>query len=152
MTVTRDRAHQAWRNAERIKRLSDKLIRLGPFGIGLDAVLDWAPGAGPLYSAGAGGLLIHEAVKSGASAATIARMAAYLIVDTATSSVPIVGWTIDALFPGHLMAAKALQKDIEARHGQVEMPKGGFGFGFGARAADPAVVDLPPDRWRARTR
>ena len=27
------------------------------------------------------------------------------------------GWIVDTLFPGHLMAAKVLQKDIEARHG-----------------------------------
>jgi hypothetical protein len=30
---------------------------------------------------------------------------------------PMAGWAVDTLFPGHLMAAKALQKDIESRHG-----------------------------------
>ena len=29
---------------------------------------------------------------------------------------------INALFPGHLMAANALQKDIEARHGPSDLP------------------------------
>ena len=37
--------------------------------------------------------------------------------DTATDAVPFAGSVVDMLFPGHLMAAKALQKDIEARHG-----------------------------------
>lgn len=119
--VTAERAHRAWRNAERIKRLSDGLVKFGPFGVGLDAVLNWAPGAGPLYSAGAGGLLIYEAVKSGASRGALAKMAAYLIADTATSSVPIAGWVVDAFFPGHLMAARTLQADIEKRHGKAEM-------------------------------
>lgn len=117
MTVDQNRAHRAWRNAERIKRLSDRLIGFGPFGIGLDGVLAWVPGANLVYSVGAGGLLMIEAVGAGASGYTLAKMAAYLIADSATSEVPILGWAIDTLFPGHLLAARALQKDIEARHG-----------------------------------
>jgi len=113
----RRKAHQAWRHAETIKRLSDRLIGLGPFGIGLDGVLAWVPVAGPLYSVGAGGLLLFHAVSAGASAMTLARMVAYVAMDTATDAVPVAGWAVDTLFPGHLMAAKALQKDIEARHG-----------------------------------
>ena len=124
MDVTRERAHRAWRSAERIKRLSDKLVSFGPFGLGLDGVLAWVPGANLLYSVGAGGLLIYEAVGAGAKGLTVARMAAYLIFDSATSEVPIIGWAIDTLFPGHLMAARALQKDIEARYGASELPAG----------------------------
>ena len=124
MDVTRERAHRAWRSAERIKRLSDKLVTFGPLGIGLDGVLAWVPGANLLYSVGAGGLLIYEAVGAGAAGWTVARMAAYLIADSATSEVPILGWAIDTLFPGHLLAARALQKDIEARHGASELPVG----------------------------
>ncbi len=120
--MTQERAHRAWRSAERIKRLSDRLVGIGPFGIGLDAVLDWIPGLGPIYSAGAGALLVGQALSARASAATILRMIAYLAADTATSSVPLAGWAIDALFPGHLMAANALQKDIEARHGPSDLP------------------------------
>jgi hypothetical protein len=117
MSVTRERAHRAWRNAARIKRLSDNLISLGPWGIGLDGVLAWIPGANTLYSVGAGGLLIYEAVKAGASNWTLARMAAYLVANSAMTEVPLVGWAMDTLFRAHLMAANALQKDIEARFG-----------------------------------
>lgn len=113
----RHKAHQAWRHAETIKRLSDRLIGIGPFGLGLDGVLAWVPGVGPLYSVGAGGLLIYHAMAAGASMATLARMLAYVAMDTATDAVPVAGWAVDTLFPGHLMAAKALQKDIESRHG-----------------------------------
>ena len=114
---SQEQAHRAWRNAERIKRLSDRLVGIGPFGVGLDGVLAWAPGAGTIYSLGAGGLLLYEGMRAGASPATLARMAAYLAVDSAASVPPVVGWIVDTLFPGHLMAAKALQKDIEKRHG-----------------------------------
>ena len=62
-------------------------------------------------------MLVYHAVTAGASMATVARMLAYVLADTATDAVPFAGSVVDMLFPGHLMAAKALQKDIEARHG-----------------------------------
>jgi hypothetical protein len=113
-----ERAHRAWRNAERIKRLSDRLISFGALGIGLDGVLAWVPGANLIYSLGAGGLLIYEAVQIRASAATLARMVLYIGANSALTDFPIVGWALDTLFPGHLLAAKALQKDIEKRYGR----------------------------------
>jgi hypothetical protein len=119
MVPIRDRAERAWRNAERIKKLSDNLIRVGPWGLGLDGVLAWVPAAGTLYSVGSGGLLIYEAVQAKASAWTITRMATYMIVNSAMSDVPVVGWAMDTLFRGQAMAANALQKDIVARFGEV---------------------------------
>ena len=123
MEVTRERAHQSWRSAERIKRLSDRLIGIGPVGIGLDGVLAWIPGANIVYSVAAGGLLLYEGIKAGAAATTLAKMGLFLLADSATSEIPIVGWAVDTVFPGHLMAANALQKDIEARHGPAELSK-----------------------------
>lgn len=115
--ASKDQAHRAWRTAERVKRLSDRLIGIGPFGIGLDGVLAWVPVVGPFYSVAAGGLLVAHGVRGGANPWTLVRMVGYIAVDTATNAAPIVGWMADTLFPGHLMAANALQKDIEARHG-----------------------------------
>jgi hypothetical protein len=120
MEPTPERAHRAWRNAERIKQLSDNLVRIGPWGIGLDGVLAWVPGAGTIYSLGTGGLLLYEGVQARASAWTLARMAAYMVVNSAMSDVPIVGWAMDTLFRGQLMAANALQKDVAARFGVPE--------------------------------
>jgi hypothetical protein len=119
MEPTRDRAERAWRNAERIKKLSDNLIRIGPWGLGLDGVLAWVPVAGTLYSVGSGGLLLYEAVQAKAAPWTITRMAAYMIVNSAMSDVPVIGWAMDTLFRAQAMAANALQKDIEARFGRV---------------------------------
>jgi hypothetical protein len=117
MQVTQDRAHRAWRVAERIARLSDDLIPLGPWGLGLDGVLAWIPGANILYSVGAGGLLIYEGVGAGAAPFTLVRMGLYVAANSALSEIPIVGWAADTLFRGHLMAARALQNDIERRFG-----------------------------------
>ena len=113
----RHKAHRAWRHAETIKRLSDRLIGIGPFGLGVDGVLAWFPPAGLAYGLSAGALLMFHALQAGASGPTLARMTAYLVADNLSDTVPILGWAVDTLFPGHLMAAKALQKDIESRHG-----------------------------------
>lgn len=118
MDIHRERAHRAWRIAERIRKLSDRLIGVGPLGLGLDGVLAWVPVAGPAYSLGAGGVLLYQAGKAGASAATLARMAAYIGADTLMDGVPLVGWALDTVFTGHAFAARALQKDIERRFGR----------------------------------
>ena len=105
-----------WSNVEGVKKLSDRAVALGPFGIGLDGLLTWIPIVGDAYTVGAGGWLMVQAVRARASTATLARMAAYLLSDTATAAVPFAGAVVDTLFPAHLMAAKALQKDIETTH------------------------------------
>ena len=115
--MSRERAHSAYRSAETLKKLSDRVIGFGPFGVGLDALLTWIPGAGLLYSAGAGLYLLWSAGRGGASFSTLAKMAGFLGVDMLLSDVPVVGDIADVLWQGHLMAATTLQKDIEARHG-----------------------------------
>lgn len=118
--MSKEHAHSAYRSAETLKKLSDRVIGFGPFGIGLDGLLTWIPGAGIVYSVGAGAYLVFQAFRAGAGGLTVLRMLGYLVVDTATSEVPIIGDAIDLLFPGHLLAATALQKDIEHRHGVPE--------------------------------
>ena len=105
-----------WSNVEGVKKLSDRIIGIGPFGFGLDALLTWVPVVGTVYTVGTGGWLVQQALRAKASPATLARMAAYMAIDTATGSVPIAGDVVDTFFPGQLMAAKALQKEIERTH------------------------------------
>lgn len=118
MTYDRDRAHKAWRRAERIRLLSDRLIGVGPWGLGVDGVLAWIPVAGTVYSVGAAALLLNEAYRAGASRGTLLKMSAYLGFDSLSSGVPVVGWAVDTFFTGHAFAARALQKDVERRHGR----------------------------------
>jgi hypothetical protein len=118
--MSRERAHSAWKSAEAIKRVSDRVIGIGPFGVGLDGLLTWLPGAGIIYSVAAGGFLLVEAVRAKASISTFARMISYLGIDALTSEIPLVGDAVDFFWQGHLMAATALQKDIEDRHGAPE--------------------------------
>lgn len=138
--MSQEKAHQAWRSAERIKLLSDRVIGIGPLGLGLDGVLAWIPGANALYSVGAGGFLLYCGVQAGASRATLARMAVYLAADSASSGIPIIGWAVDTLFPGHLLAAKALQRDIEARHGPSHVARNWLFRRREARRMRPAAA------------
>ena len=111
-----------WTNVESIKKLSDRVIGLGPFGIGMDGLLTWIPVVGTAYTLGAAGWLVLQAVRAKAAPGTVVRMVGYLGLDsvtTAVGEVPFLDFVpsvADVLFPGHLMAAKALQKDIESTH------------------------------------
>jgi hypothetical protein len=125
-TVTEDvPAHirEIWNQAELVKKLSDGLIRIGPWGLGLDGLLAFLPGANLVYGLGAGGVLVWLAIKADCSKGTIGKMVAYLAIDNATDAIPILGWAADALFTGHKMAANALQKDIERRYGPMREAK-----------------------------
>ncbi len=105
-----------WSNVEGIKKLSDRAVGIGPFGVGLDGLLTWIPVVGTVYSVGAAGWLLTQAVRAKASPGTLMQMVGYLGVDVATGEVPVAGDVVDFFFPGHLMAAKALQKHIETTH------------------------------------
>ena len=37
-----------WSDVEGVKKLSDRAISIGPFGVGMDALLTWIPVAGTL--------------------------------------------------------------------------------------------------------
>ncbi|HEY8618258.1 hypothetical protein [Phenylobacterium sp.] len=79
-------------------------------------------------------------------------MAAYLLADTGMSGIRFACWAMDTLFPAHLMAAKALQKDIERRHGRSELAEDWSAEGIWSRARGRdkrgGVVDLPEGEWR----
>jgi len=117
-TPTRAEAHRIWITAEKIKRVADGLVRLGPFSVGVDGLLAFVPGAGTAFSLGAGLWLMLEAVRAQASGFTLARMGFYLGLRTLASIVPVEGWLADFLFRGHMFAANALQRDIAARFGE----------------------------------
>ncbi|WP_224761324.1 DUF4112 domain-containing protein [Brevundimonas aurantiaca] len=97
-----------WSNVEGVKKLSDRVIGIGPVGFGMDAL--WAPVVGTAYTAGTGAWLLLQAMRARAAPATLARMAAYLAFDTATGTVPIAGDLVDTFFPGQLLAAKAAHR------------------------------------------
>lgn len=105
--------HNIRSSIERTKKLSDNVIGIGPLGIGLDAVLNVVPGAGALYSAGAGLLLIFDGVRARASPMILVQMAAILAVDTVAPLAGNLGKIADVLFTGHKWSADMLLKHMD---------------------------------------
>ena len=71
--------HNVRGSIERTKKLSDNVIGIGPLGIGLDAVLNVVPGAGALYSALAGLMLIYDGIRARASGMVLIQMGGILL-------------------------------------------------------------------------
>ena len=103
------------RSVERTQKLSDSVIKLGPFSLGMDGVLGWVPGLGFAYSVGAGGFLIVQAVRARARPATLLKMIGFLTADSLTDAIPIplAPAVADMVFTGHKWAADALLKHLD---------------------------------------
>lgn len=99
----------------RTRKLTDKIVGVGPFSIGIDGILGWIPVVGLVYSVSAGGFLMLQAIRARASGGTLAKMAGLLMADSATDLVPIPLATdvADMLFTAHKWAADALLKDMD---------------------------------------
>ena len=106
-------------DCERVARLSDRIVKVGPLNLGIDSALALLPIGGGLYTIGLGGWLLYMGVKAQASGATLARMGIYVGVDALTAEVPVLGAAVDMLFPGHILAVRALRADIERRFGPI---------------------------------
>lgn len=114
-----DEVIKIWRDCDRIARLSDRIVQVGPLNLGIDSALALLPVGGGLYTIGVGAWLVYMGWKAGASGTTLAKMTAYVGVDAVTAEVPLLGSVVDALFPGHILAARALKRDIEKRYGPI---------------------------------
>ncbi|HTI66759.1 MAG TPA: DUF4112 domain-containing protein [Caulobacteraceae bacterium] len=102
-------------SVERTRKLSDRVIGLGPFSLGLDGVLAWIPGLGFAYSVAAGGFLVLQAVRARARPATVLKMLGLLAADSLTDVIPIplAPAVADMVFTGHKWAADALLKHLD---------------------------------------
>ena len=113
---------EARRDLERVGRLSDDLVRVGPFRFGWDAALEFIPVVGEVYSLGAAALILAAGRRAHAPVGTMAVAAGLVGARTAVGAfdlVPVAGLIGDAvagLFRGHRMAASMLVKAIDRTH------------------------------------
>ena len=110
--------HNIRKNVEQIKKLSDNIVGVGPFGVGMDAALNFLPNIGKVnpgvaYSGLAGALLVFQGIRAHAAAMVLVQMSAILIVDTLAPMFGKAGAVADALFTGHKWAADMLLKHME---------------------------------------
>lgn len=109
-----------------IKRLSDRIIGIGPFNlIGLDGLLAWLPFpiVGAVYSFGASAFILLSGFRARISPVAWVQAAVVLALDLGISGLEEVaqlilpffpvGAVADTLYQGHLYASHIVQKEIE---------------------------------------
>jgi hypothetical protein len=103
------------RSVALIGRLSDGLIRIGPFSLGLEGVLSWIPGLGELYGSGAAAFLLIQGVRARAPASTLLAAAALMGGRTLISAIPLAGAAASDLLTAHKWAARMILAAIDRR-------------------------------------
>jgi hypothetical protein len=103
------------RSLELIGRLSDGLVQIGPFSIGLDGVLDWIPGVGEIYSLGAAVFILAQGVRARLPWPTLAVAGALMLARTAITAVPLAGPLAADLLTLHRFSARLLIAAIDRR-------------------------------------
>jgi hypothetical protein len=105
-------------SVQTVGKLSDSLVRVGPFSLGVDGVLAWIPGVGEVYSAGAGLFLIVQGARAEVPVPTLAACAAMMLVRTGVDAVPLAGALAADLFTAHKwssgLIARAIDKKLAA--------------------------------------
>ena len=115
---------------EQVARLSDGLVKVGVFRLGLDGMLAWIPGVGELYSTAAGGYILYQGVRAGVPASTLATCAALLLGRTTMTAVPLAGALAADVFTAHRWSARLVLKAIDRKLAEAGAPvrsaRGGF--------------------------
>jgi hypothetical protein len=100
-----------------VGRLSDSLVRLGPFSLGIDGVLSWIPAVGEIYSVGAGAFILVQGARAGVPVAVLARAALVLGIRSLSDVVPLAGPLFADVFTAHKWAANMIVRAIDQRLG-----------------------------------
>jgi hypothetical protein len=117
MTRTDSELRSIRKGVSLIGRLSDNLVRVGPFSLGIDGVLSWIPAVGEIYSAGAGAYILVQGVRAGVPASVLARAAFILGIRTFGDVVPFAGPLFADVFTAHKWAANMVVRAIDQRLG-----------------------------------
>lgn len=98
-----------------VGRLSDSLVRLGPFRLGVDGVLSWIPGLGEAYSTIAGAFIIVQGFRAGVPLHILLICAGLMASRTTISAIPLAGPMAADLFTAHRWSAKLVVRSIDAQ-------------------------------------
>ena len=101
------------RSVSWVGRLSDGIVQLGPFGIGVDGVLSWIPGVGEVYSGLAGAFLLVQGFRAKVPVHVLLACLLLLASRTLITIVPVAGPAASDLFRAHKWAAKLIVRAID---------------------------------------
>lgn len=108
-----------------VGRLSDSIVKIGPFSLGIDGVLSWIPAVGEIYSVGAGAFILVQGARAGAPATVLASAAFILGIRTLGDALPFAGPLFADVFTAHKWAANMVVRAIDRRLGDpVAEPRG----------------------------
>ncbi len=102
-----------------VGRLSDSIVRIGPFSLGIDGVLSWIPGLGELYSTLAGAFIVAQGARAGVPASVLGGAILLLAARTLSNVVPIAGAAFADFFTAHKWAAAMIVRAIDQQLGEV---------------------------------
>jgi hypothetical protein len=125
--------------SEQIAWLMDSSIRIGPFSIGLDALIGLIPGLGDVVTNLMSGIIVVRAMQHGVPRSAILRMLVNMGIDTAVGSIPVVGDIFDFAYKAN---AKNLRIYRESLSG-TRKPLKDWGFVVLVMAFLLAMIVLP---------
>jgi hypothetical protein len=100
-----------------VGRMSDSIISLGPFSLGIDGVLSWFPIVGEVYSVAAGGFILIQGYRAGVPMLVLAQAAVILGLRTFGDAIPLAGPLFADLFTAHKWAARMVVEAIDQQLG-----------------------------------
>lgn len=88
---------------ERLEKLLDDLVRVGPFRVGLDGLVGLFPGGGDWITALAGSVIIISGAWQGLPKVTLFRMVINLATDMLLGAIPFIGDLFDFVYKSNRM-------------------------------------------------
>ncbi len=123
LAKSHDEIRRIYDSVETVKRLSDRIVGIGPINIiGLDGILSWFPAIGIPYSIVASLFLLVQGIRARVGIATWLASALVLLANDLPevfAAIPIIGEAgalVNTLFQGHLYAAHMIQKAMDKTH------------------------------------
>jgi hypothetical protein len=107
--------HAIRKSVALVGRLSDGLIRLGPFSVGIEGVLSWIPGVGELYGSGAAAFLLIQGARARVPVSILLVSAGLMTGRTLISAIPIAGAAASDLLTAHKWSARLIVAAIDRR-------------------------------------
>jgi len=84
--------------------------------VGLDVILDFIPGIGPVASAAMGAWIVWEARNLGLSKWQMARMSGNVGIDMLLGAIPIIGAIPDFFFRSNSRNLKIIKRHLDRHH------------------------------------
>ncbi|MGH6993878.1 MAG: DUF4112 domain-containing protein [Caulobacteraceae bacterium] len=103
------------RSVERAGRLCDGLLKIGPFGLGVEAILDWIPGLGEIFTVAAAAYILGQGAKARVGAPLLMLCGGLMGARTLIVAIPGAGPPIADLLALHRLSAHLIARAIKRK-------------------------------------